>query len=107
LTSLFTTDITNGLWLDAWVVESGTAANVQSYAGSLQFDPAKSTQSKAYGQVRAHPPAVANFKGLGTDIIQAVLGVELQGTATWSFGTVSWQNIIIVAHTTSTGWCAS
>jgi hypothetical protein len=46
-------------------------------------------QSKAYGQVRAHPPVVPNFKGLGTDIIQAVLGVELQGTATWSFGTVS------------------
>ena len=67
----------------------------------------KSTQDKAYGQVRAHPPAVPSSKDLDTAIIQAVLGIELQGTATWSFGTVSQQNIIIAPHTTWTGWCAS
>jgi hypothetical protein len=35
-------------------------------------------------------------------IQQALLSVELQGSATWNFGPVSWHNVTIVAETTET-----
>lgn len=100
LTSIFAKDITNGQWIDAYVVESGSAPNVPSYAGSFQEDPAKTSENHAYAGVSIYPLPCGALKHSVADDIQVIIGLDFIGVAngppaTWTVGTISYRKLMM------------
>jgi len=77
-----------GQWTNLWSLTpgaAGKAAGQTAFSGATPFSPAPY-------------PKVGAFSN-------AFLDIELQNNAQWTFGPVTWQEIVLVANTTDTSWC--
>jgi len=55
----------------------------------------------------SHKQGTYLFQHPQTNMFQAYFDVEIDNNAPWDFGPVVFENIIIVAQTTSLAWCTS